>query len=155
MNKPKFKVGDKVMWDDRPETASTITKVVPDDDFNYLYTVDKYRKNSGFFEEFTEDYLQLVEPKEKRLEYGYCEIRDIIVDKDGDERMILDVRERLVSVSPRNNFTTYGSTFTYEQIEVSSYTVKQDTPQNDIVELTLEEIAELKGISVDKLRIKE
>jgi hypothetical protein len=103
--------------------------------------------------------IDYIRPTEKRLEYGYCEIGDIIVDKVGGERMILDVREKVLVVSGVSNFDYVMGVVTYKELNNLGYTIKQDNPENDIVEVTLETLKQLYSdghhVPVDKLRIKE
>jgi len=120
---PKYYIGQKVMWDNKIDTLSTVIKINIDDDLEtYLYVVDSYREGVGY-EEFTEDYLQRPPAK---LEYGYCAIGDIVVDKDGDEYMILDVRERLVDLSEMGRFDTSSCAWTYKEARDYGYKIKQE-----------------------------
>jgi hypothetical protein len=159
MNKPKFKVGDKVMWDGKENNGFAINMDV-------VYTISQIIELGGRTcytlnncADIFEDNLNLCQPKEKRLEYGYCEIGDIIVDEDGNEFMILDVRERIVFLSELDDANTYGFAETYIELEKNRYKIKQDKPEDDIVAVTLETLKQLYSdehhVPVDKLRIKE
>ena len=74
-------------------------------------------------------YFDLQVPQGKKLEYGYCQIGDIILDEDGDERIILDVRERLIDYGFVNN-NRHAGTRTYEEAQELGWTIKH--PEEEI-----------------------
>lgn len=146
----KYKVGQTVIY-----TGVSKREVKNGESYKILRTDndDEYYELDGLYNWWVDE--DETKPVEKRLEYGYCEIGDIIVNGAGYECTILDVRERLVNLSAYSDYNSHGCTLTYEELQKRGYTIKQDEPVDDIVEVTLEEISKLKGISVDKLRIKE
>ncbi len=83
------------------------------------------------------------------------EVGDEVVDKDGDKSTVLDVRERLIFLSRWNDKNTSGSNYTREELIKAGYTIVQDTPEEEILELTIDQIAEKFGRDVKDIKIKK
>jgi phosphopantothenate synthetase len=85
------------------------------------------------------------------------EVGDVLVSSESGERTVLAVCGRLVFLSNVNDLTrtAFGSIYTVEDVERSGRTFKSQPQEPTLTEVTLEEIAKLKGIPVEQLRIKE
>lgn len=82
---------------------------------------------------------------------------DIVLDEDGDERKVIDVLPNsvLLSVYGKGDALDSADTwFTPGELIRKSSTLKQDTPA-EVTELTLEDIAKLKGVDVSQIKIVE
>jgi len=79
--------------------------------------------------------------------------KDVVVDKDGKERMVLDVRNDLVDLSYWNDINKYYNTRTKQELQNDGFTIKQATPEK--LELTLGQVAEKFGVDVTNIKIKK
>jgi len=157
----KYKVGDVVkINEDSLEECSTaresegthieITRV---GDVIYHYDLLKDGERVGkCYGCFTDEHLAQVE---KRLEYGYCDIGDILIDEYGQELTILDTRKILFDYSDPEDVDEHEGTLTYKEANVMGWKIKQVEVVEEMFEITLEEVAKLRGVDVSKLRIKE
>jgi len=155
----KYKVGDvlKIKEDSLEEcgrariSKATHIQITEVGDENYGYDVLKDgEKVDVCWNCFKDEHLAQVE---KRLEYGYCDIGDIVIDAGGQEIIILDTRKLLFDYSSLDNADTHVGTFTYKEAIANDWKIKQE--QEEMIEMTLEEVAKLRGVDVSKLRIKE
>lgn len=90
--------------------------------------------------------------KEQGLDMDYKQ-GDVLVDKDGNKRKILGVCGEVYHISRPDDFTKYSVGYTKEDLDSWGYTLYTGTTE-DIVEVTLEEVAKLKKVDVSKIRIK-
>lgn len=90
--------------------------------------------------------------KLKEEEVNGLEIGTVYLDEDDDELTVLAVIDGLVALSEYNAPEKYGRFVTAKQLS-EDYKLKGAEPE--VKELTMQEVAELAGIDVDKLRIKE
>jgi len=77
--------------------------------------------------------------------------KDVVVNKNGNEQMVLDVRNDLVFLSD-TDFNVSGAFYHKEELQNDGYTIKQAPV--DKLELTLEQVAEKFGVEVGNLKIK-
>ena len=157
----KYKVGDvaKINEDSLEEcglanrlkaTHIKITEVV--DDYYYYGLLKNGERVGKCYGCFTDEHLEQVE---KRLEYGYCDIGDILIDEYGQELTILDTRKILFDYSDPEDVDEHEGTLTYKEANVMGWKIKQVEVVEEMIEMTLEEVAKLRGVDVSKLRIKE
>ncbi len=83
------------------------------------------------------------------------EVGDGVIDSGGHDRTVLEVSDNSFLISYVDNKDAALDWYTFKEVEKDGWTIKGAEPQDNIVELTLEEVAKLKGIDVSKLRIKE
>lgn len=83
------------------------------------------------------------------------EVGDVLIDGIGDERVALEVLTNSFLPSHTNNKTKTGAWYTFIEAEEKGWTLKDQEEEDDTVEVTIEEIAKLKGVDVDKIRIKK
>jgi len=79
--------------------------------------------------------------------------KDVVIDEDGEERLVLGVLNDLVFLSGCDVFNVAGTWYLIQELQEKGYTIKQATPV-DKLELTLEQVAEKFGIEVGNLKIK-
>lgn len=90
----------------------------------------------------------------------------IVKDEDGVFRKVLAVlggigEARLYAMSNRDrdlssdSLKRYSDGYTAFDLKYYGYTIYSPTPEPEVVEMTLEEVAKLRGVDVSKLRIKE
>lgn len=144
----KQNAGDlgRINDDVRPGQTGTIVAVTYGD---YRYRVEG---DTGMKEDFRARQLELVEPDLHHLQAG-----DILLDEDGDERKVIDALPNSVLLSvygDGDDLDTTGSWFTPGELERDGLALKQDTP-TEVTELTLEDIAKLKGVDVSQIKIVE
>lgn len=84
----------------------------------------------------------------------HLQVGDVLVRSDR-EHTVLGVLNSLVFFSSAYSTTIPQGYQTVAELESQGYTLKQTEPEDDTIELTLAEVAELKGVSVDKIRIKD
>ena len=66
--------------------------------------------------------------KQKQITWDTLKWKDVLMDGDGEERMILDVRNDLVDLSYCGNFERYANTIHKKELQGYDYTIKQATP---------------------------
>lgn len=76
------------------------------------------------------------------------------MDEHGEESKVLARLGNVVLRSKSGNFDAVGYWQTFVSLEYFEFKLK-DQPQEDVIELTLQEVADLKGVDVNKIRIKE
>lgn len=92
-------------------------------------------------------------PAEKSFDYP--EVGDEYVERDGDSRFVLGVAGRVIFLSASYDKDKFIQGYTKEELIRDGYTIKQDTPIEEVLEFTLDEVAEKFGIDSKKIRIKE
>lgn len=115
-----------------------------------LAMIDDKGDKCSYSEEVFSKYFKVIDRTWDTLEVG-----DILLDVSKNEFTVLSITGLLYGLSQKDNPSCHSDWYTKEEFDKYKYTIKQDTPEDDITELTLEEVAELKGIPVDKLRIKD
>lgn len=150
----KFNVGDEVKIiakvDDDHEIGDIgkIIRLPPRCPCDYVVAVPG-KSDNGWYDE---DELEAAKRDLHHLRSG-----DILLDDDGDERKVIDVLPNSVLLSvygDGNDLDTAGSWFTPGELKRDGMTLKQDTPA-EVTELTLEDIAKLKGVDVSHIKIVE
>ena len=61
--------------------------------------------------------------------------KDVVIDVHGDKRMVLLVANDLVDLSGSNNFDTHGTTFHKKELQKCGFTIKQDIPLAETIEI--------------------
>jgi len=116
-------------------------------DYKYSWAL-----NRDFTDSVVTD-LKLAEKTWDNLQYG-----DQITDSDGDIRTILVAHPNSVYTVSNTSVTSVQSisafTYTAQSLQDLGFTIVQEEVE-EITEMTLEEVAKLKGVHVSKLRIKE
>jgi hypothetical protein len=109
--------------------------------FSFSYSCDKERIKN----------LRIIEKSLETLE-----VDDILVDMEGDERKVLMVSPdfNCVLLSEFSNFHDTSCWETISSLKSRGYKLK-NSPSEPMHELTLEEVAKLAGVPVERLRIKE
>lgn len=90
----------------------------------------------------------------------------IVKDGQGYFRKVLSIlggtgETRLYAMSTydrdlsSDSLRRYSNGFTAFDLKYYGYTIYSPTPEPEVVEMTLEEVAKLRGVDVSKLRIKE
>ena len=98
------------------------------------------------------DWVEIYRPT---ITWDNLKWKDVVIDKDGNERMVLDVRNDLVDLSYMDDFNGYFTTYHKKQLQNWGYTIKQTTPTPEKLELTLDQIAEKFGVDVTNIKIKK
>lgn len=141
-----FKVGDRVI---AQESTGDITKGkcymvsnIPDPDhINFLDDRGDERYRDSIY------YTLQVKTMDS-LEKG-----DVIIENDGtDTCKVLEILGSLVALSENNRHEEFDDWFLLKSIK-DNWKIK--AAEEDIKELTLEEVAKLAGVDVEKLRIKD
>lgn len=158
MSENKFKVGDLARVRDDANNHTFYNDIQKGDiarvirlngDQTYKY---RLRTDDGREETFRGEQLDLVARDLDHLQPG-----DIILDDDGDERKVIDVLPNSVLLSAwgsGDDLDTADDWFTPGTLKRKGFTLKQDTPA-EVTELTLEDIAKLKGVDVSQIKIVE
>jgi len=97
-----------------------------------------------------------VEPYNTTITWDNLKWKDVVVDKDGDEHLVLDVRNDLVDISFGKNFNVHFMTYHKKEMPTYSYTIKQPTPTIvEKLELTLDQMVDNFVADVGNLKIKK
>lgn len=152
----KYKIGDKLkvkkgcegkcgQYNDFTDpTHIQITEILPSRD-SYNYTIYKGNEELSTCSVcFKDEHLEPLEKTWDTLEEG-----DILLDEDGDECEVLGICGRAILLERSGYF------WTKEELIRDGYTIKNATPEPEQTEVTLQDIADWKGIPVEQLRIKE
>jgi hypothetical protein len=78
---------------------------------------------------------------------------DVLLNDDGEEYTVISVHDKVIDLADDNGH--HCAAYTAKELKDHDWTVKQPSDDDDTVEMTLEEVAKLKGVDVDKLRIKD
>jgi len=82
--------------------------------------------------------------------------KDVVVDVNGIERMVLGVLNDVVFISYDESFyKASNSNHLKQELSDCGYTIKQPTPPVEKLELTLDQIAEKFGVDVTNIKIKK
>lgn len=87
--------------------------------------------------------------------FDNLEVGDIIVDTDGDEAKVLAVLESVFLKSDWNDFDATSSWLTAAETESFGWTIKQDTPTEEITELSIAELEQKLDLTAGTLRVKK
>ena len=134
----KFNVGDKVtvkenFWeiqsgvsgdDNKKKLAGRtleVESVYNDGDVDTKQ--DDSNDDTGLY--WSENWIELYRPT---ITWDTLKWKDVVVDKVGDERMVLRVENDLVDVSGYGNFDAHGTTLHKKELQKFGYTIKQATP---------------------------
>jgi hypothetical protein len=79
-------------------------------------------------------------------------VGDIIVDENNNKNKILARLESLVFLSYSSDHNSYLRTTTKDELIAEGYKPKQT---EEVIELTLEDVAKLKGVHVSMIKIKK
>jgi len=82
--------------------------------------------------------------------------KDVVVDRDGKERMVLGVLNDVVFISYDESFyKASNSNHLKQELSDCGYTIKQVVPAVEKLELTLDQIADKFGVDVTNIKIKK
>lgn len=123
--------------------VGTLTKIDLEQAYPYKVEVE------GRFEWFKSAQIDLAQRDLLHLQAG-----DILLAEDDEEYKVVDVLPNSVLLSTARQQEHAGSWYTPKELEDDGFTLKQDTPA-EVTELTLEDIAKLKGVDVSQIKIVE
>jgi len=125
-----------------------ITKI--DDNGRYYYTAYRGGETVDSCYCYKDDHLELyIAPV---ITWDTLKWKDVVIDEDGEERLVLGVLNDLVFLSGCDVFNVAGTWYLIQELQEKGYTIKQAPV--DKLELTLEQVAEKFGIEVGNLKIK-
>ena len=146
MTRPKnIKVGDqfRVAREHHRFHVGEIVTLKEDDgtDYPYFWKEDK--------SDWHPIYFSKLEPLTKTIRNA--QVGDVVVDRSGDEYMVLERGQNTVVLSYDNNFKKADDNFHFDELE-EHFTLKAE-PEVEQRILSMNEIAEKFGIEVSKLKI--
>jgi len=134
----KFKIGDKVkikenFWEIKSEVSVNDNKKKLAGrtlEVEYIYDYGDVRTKQDNSNDDTswfwdKDWIELYNPI---ITWDTLKWKDVVVEKNGRERMVLDVRNDLVGLSYRGDFERHTDTFHKKELQKLGYTIKQATP---------------------------
>jgi len=107
-----------------------------------------YRYSWGLNKDFTDTDVTNLCPLEK--DWDTLQIGDEIENLLG-KRTVLGVCGRVIFLSDKGNKDRYSSGYTKDELIEDGFTIVQDAPP--IIEITLQDIADLKGVDVKSIKI--
>jgi len=145
MKKPKNpKVGDqfRVIEADNGFKFGEIISLERDDgtDRPYFSNADESIRHCMLFSEL-EPYLKTARD---------AQVGDVVIDEDGDERMVLERWQNTVLLSQIDNFKKIGCIFYFDKLE-EDFTLKAEPVKQRII--TMDQIAKKFGINISNLKI--
>jgi len=78
------------------------------------------------------------------------QVGDVVIDEDGEEHMVLERGQNIVTLSQGNNFKIAHDIYTFDELE-EDFTLKAEPVKQTL--LTMDQIAEKFGIDVSSLKI--
>jgi len=97
-----------------------------------------------------------LEPYNPTITWETLKWKDVVVEEDGKERLVLDVRNDLVDLSYIDDFNRYFTTYHKQQLQDRGFTIKQPTPTIvEKLELTLEQMVDNFVVDVTNIKIKK
>lgn len=125
MNTPKYYIGQKVMLGDKELTIAYVGWYSTPG--GYYYDTHEV---SGHINE-----SELHRPPAK-LEFGYCAVGDVVVDRGGYEREILDVRENVFIPTITVPGLTYKATtaVSFYEARVNGWEIKEEDSSEEKIE---------------------
>jgi len=109
-----------------------------------------YKYSWILYKDFTGENVTNLRPFEK--DWDTLQVGDEIKSsKDYEKRTVLGVCGRVIFLSGAGDKDRYYSGYTKEELIEMEYTIAQDTLP--IIELTLQDIADLKGVDVKSIKI--
>jgi len=137
----KFKIGDKVtvkenFWEiesrvfinnEMKKLAGRTLEVKSIDSDGDVRTKQDDSKDETEWS-WDENLLEFYIEPSKEITWETLKWKDVVVDKVGDERMVLRVENDLVDVSGYGNFDAHGTTLHKKELQKFGYTIKQATP---------------------------
>ena len=100
-----------------------------------------------------ENWLELYNPI---ITWETLKWKDVVVDVNGSERMVLLVANDLVFISNYTNFDTHSVTRHKKELQNLGYTIKQPTPPPvEKLELTLGQVVEKFVADITNIKIKK
>ena len=100
-----------------------------------------YKYSWSLNKDFTDGNVTNLKPFKKTIRD--VEIGDILI-RDGEEQMVLDVREKIIGLSEYYDFNSFCNFYTFEELERYGYKLK-DEPEEKIEELTIEQVCKELG----------
>ena len=97
-----------------------------------------------------ENWVELYRPT---ITWETLKWKDVVVNGNGHERMVLGVLNDLVFVSYTDDVEKTCNPNHKQELKNTGYTIKQPTPEK--LELTLDQIAEKYGVDVTNIKIKK
>ena len=108
---------------------------------------DDSNDNTSWY--WDKNWLELYRPT---ITWDTLKWKDVVVDRDGDEQMVLGLLNDMLFLSDYNDFKSYDDWYHKQELQNEGYTIKQAPV--DKLELTLEQVAEKFGVEVGNLKIK-
>ena len=71
--------------------------------------------------------------KQKQITWDTLKWKDVVIDNDGDERMVLGVLNDLVFLSRNNHFEEHYITYHKKELQKKGFTIKQATPIEKVI----------------------
>jgi len=102
------------------------------------------------------NWLELYTEPSKEITWDTLKWKDVVVEEDDGERMVLGVLNDLVFISLVDDFDDSGNWYHKKELQKKGFTIKQATPTPpEKLELTLDQIAEKFGVDVTNIKIKK
>jgi len=159
----KFKIGDKVtvkenFWEidsgmvlssNRKKLVGRTLEIESVYSNGYIYTKQD-DSNDDTVWTWDENWVELYNPT---ITWDNLKWKDVVLDKDGDEQMVLGVLNDVVFISWYNEFNEADDWYHKQELKDTGYTIKQATPTPETESEALKKaIAEVKAIQEEQDR---
>ena len=122
-----------------------------DSDGDFRTKQDDSNDNTSWYWDI--NWLELYNPI---ITWDTLKWKDVVIEDDDDERMVLDVRNDLVDLSCIGNFEEYSHIYHKKELQNAGYTIKQPTPPpTEKLELTLGQVVEKFVADITNIKIKK
>lgn len=157
MDTPKRKIGDlvrvlrctcsiKCTADEHQKDVGKVGKILKITDDIHYYVIE------GMYAQFNDGE---VEPALKS--WDYLQVGDIILDDDGEERRVYGVTGEMVAVDDGQNDGRFDTCWVSvpKLRDYFKYTIKQESPTEEVTELSVAELEKKLDIPAGTLRVKK
>jgi len=100
------------------------------------------------------NWIELYTEPKKEITLDTLKWKDVVIDENGNEQIVLGVLNDSILLSS-HNFDYSGNWFHKKELQNRGYVIKQATPPQEKLELTLDQIAEKFGVDVINIKIKK
>ena len=98
------------------------------------------------------NWIELYTEPSKEITWDTLKWKDVVINKNGNEQMVLDVRNDLLDLSYRGDFYTHVNTFHKKELQEWGFTIKQPTPTPETESEAFKKmVAEVKRVSEEQV----
>lgn len=157
----KYKIGDKLKVKEGCETICfnyydnrggyVIIKDIINNNYRYEIYNCEGQLVTGCTNCLKDEHLEPFEERKKDIsDITTYEVGDVLVDREGYEKILLGICDKVIFLSALSDFNDYGGAYTIEQLIRYNYSFKTPTPKPTEEETKAKELLEGLGYKIEK-----